>query len=243
MEILVNQGKLFIHLNLIIFDILLKILTIRNARRRPVTISYKEESEESDSDDYLDKEEVEEKEEEPLDTSETIEKVLNRRQGKKGVVGNSTTIYAIEDKGDPNVDCEINEKETQYLIKWKGWSHIHNTWESMNSLQAQKVKGLKKIDNFVKREDSICAWRDQMTPEDSEYYECQLELQQDLLKSYNIAERIIGMYPLYYNYTICSRLFYLFFNKTNYVDLYFITLIQSFLVSCIYLYILRGIQK
>lgn len=162
-----------------------------------MAVSYKEESEKSDSDDYLEKEEVEEKEE-PPDTSETIEKVLSRRQGKKGVVGGITTVYAVEDKGDPNVECEPNEKETQYLIKWKGWSHIHNTWESMNSLQAQNVKGLKKIDNFVKREDSICAWRDLMTPEDSEYYECQLELQQDLLKSYNIAERIIGMYIILY---------------------------------------------
>ncbi|KAE9532430.1 hypothetical protein AGLY_010053 [Aphis glycines] len=163
----------------------------RNARRRPQTVSYKEESEKSDSDDYLEREEVEEKEE-PPDTSETIEKVLARRQGKIGVVGNITTMYAIEEKGDPNTDCDPNEKETQFLIKWKGWSHIHNTWESMNSLLAQKVKGLKKIDNFVKREDSVGAWRNQMTPEDSEYYECQLELQQDLLKSYNIVERIIG---------------------------------------------------
>lgn len=164
----------------------------RNARRRPVAVSYKEESEKSDSDDYLEREEVEEKEE-PPDTSETIEKVLARRQGKRGVVGGITTFYAVEDNGDPNVECEPSEKETQYLIKWKGWSHIHNTWESMNSLQAQKVKGLKKIDNFVKREDSINAWRNLMTPEDSEYYECQLELQQDLLKSYNTVERIIGI--------------------------------------------------
>jgi len=45
----------------------------------------------------------------------------------------------------------------------------------------------------VKCEDSVGAWCNQMTPEDYEYYECQLELQQDLLKSYNIVERIIGI--------------------------------------------------
>ncbi|XP_050542494.1 chromodomain-helicase-DNA-binding protein 1 isoform X2 [Daktulosphaira vitifoliae] len=163
----------------------------RNARRRPNAVSYKEESEKSDSDDYLEKEEVEEKEEEP-DNSETIEKVLSQRLGKKGVIGNITTMYAVENNGDPNIDCFPEEKETQYLIKWKGWSHIHNTWESIDSLQNQKVKGLKKIDNFIKRENSLNAWRDQMSPEDFEYYECQLELQQDLLKSYNTVERIIG---------------------------------------------------
>jgi len=40
----------------------------------------------------LEREEVKEKEE-PPDTSETIEKVLARRQGKIGVVGNITTIF------------------------------------------------------------------------------------------------------------------------------------------------------
>jgi len=141
----------------------------------------------------LEREEVEEKEE-LSDTYETIEKVLARRQGKIGAVGNITTIYAIEEKGDPNIDCDPNEKETQFLIKWKGWSHIHNTWESMNSLLDQEIKGLKKIDNFVIRENSVEAWCNQMTLEDSEYYECQLELQQDLFKSYNIVERIIGIH-------------------------------------------------
>lgn len=187
------------------------IIFSRNARRRPVAVSYKEESEKSDSDDYLEKEEVEEKDE--PDTSETIEKVLAFRQGKKGVVGDITTMYAIEEKGDFNVECEPDEKETQYLIKWKGWSHIHNTWESMDSLQAQKVKGLKKIDNFVKREDSINAWRDLMTPEDSEYYECQLELQQDLLKSYNTVERIIGINIMVKHYILIKMTFnYIIYN-------------------------------
>lgn len=191
MKIMVNLGKLFINLTCGLK--LICIYFLRNARRRPMAVSYKEESEKSDSDDYLEREEVEEKEEEPPDTSETIEKVLARRLGKKGVVGGITTVYAVENNGDPNTECESNDKEIQYLIKWKGWSHIHNTWESMNSLQSQKVKGLKKIDNFVKREDSITFVCDRMTPEELEYYECQQELLQDLLKSYNTVERIIGI--------------------------------------------------
>ncbi|XP_008485471.1 chromodomain-helicase-DNA-binding protein 1-like, partial [Diaphorina citri] len=53
------------------------------------------------------------------------------------------------------------------------------------------VKGLKKLENFKKKEDELAFWRQHTTPEDVEYFECQLELQQELMKSYNHVERII----------------------------------------------------
>jgi chromodomain-helicase-DNA-binding protein 1 len=112
------------------------------------------------------------------------------------VTGNTTTIYAVEENGDPNKGCDpgdLGNTEVQYLIKWKGWSHIHNTWESEQSLKDQKVKGLKKLENFVKREEELAAWKHHASPEDIEYFECQLELQNELLKSYNHVERIIGI--------------------------------------------------
>lgn len=89
-------------------------------------------------------------------------------------------------------DTKPYEMEDQYLIKWKNWSHIHNTWESDNSLKEQKVKGLKKLENFIKKENEIEIWRKYAGPEDIDYFECQLELQQELLKSYNFIERIIA---------------------------------------------------
>lgn len=101
----------------------------------------------------------------------------------------------MEEKGDPNADVDSNDAdgtETQYLIKWKDWSHIHNTWESEQSLKDQKVKGMKKLENFVKKEADLAWWRRHAGPEDIDYYECQLELQQELLKSYYNVERIIG---------------------------------------------------
>lgn len=55
-----------------------------------------------------------------------------------------------------------------------------------------QVKGLKKLENFKKKEDELAFWRQHTSPEDVEYFECQLELQHDLMKSYNQVERIIG---------------------------------------------------
>lgn len=167
------------------------------SRRGAVSVSYKEVSDDdkTGSDDLVEVEWNETETTAVTDTSETIEKVLAQRIGKKGVVGNITTIYATEENGDPNEGCDVNDTENtelQFLIKWKGWSHIHNTWESEQSLKDQKVKGLKKLENFIKREDEIRFWKQHSTPEDIEYYECQLELQQELLKSYNQVERIIA---------------------------------------------------
>lgn len=136
-------------------------------------------------------------EEEEEDKSETIERVIAKRQGKRGCTGNQTTVYAIEENGgcDPNDGVDENDlenTETQYLIKWKGWSYIHNTWESENTLKEQKAKGIKKLDNFIKKGQEQEVWRRYAGPEDIDYYECQMELQNDLIKSYNYVDRIIA---------------------------------------------------
>lgn len=74
--------------------------------------------------------------------------------------GAATTLYAVEASGDPGADFEPEkeEGETQFLIKWKGWSYIHNTWESVDTLTQQKAKGMKKLENFKKKNDELNAW-------------------------------------------------------------------------------------
>lgn len=175
-------------------------------RRTAAAVSYKEasEDEKTDSEDLIDVDYDESSVlQDESDKSETIERVISRRMGKKGETGNKTTIYAMEEQNgtasDPSIENkstssskQSNDTEEQYLIKWKGWSHIHCTWESMATLVEQKVKGIKKLENYIKKENDIEAWRRHANVEDIDYYECQLELQQDLLKSYNNVERIIA---------------------------------------------------
>uniref|UniRef100_W4VRS9 Chromodomain-helicase-DNA-binding protein 1 n=1 Tax=Corethrella appendiculata TaxID=1370023 RepID=W4VRS9_9DIPT len=177
----------------------------RNAtarRKTTAAVSYKEASEndQTDSDDLIDVEYDEDTAagggDDEADKAETIERVIGRRKGKKGATGGQTTVYEVEENGDPNEkasDAGVKDEiEEQFLIKWKGWSFIHCTWESEDTLKEQKVKGIKKLENYIKREKDIEYWRKHASPEDIDYFECQQELHQELLKSYYNVERIIA---------------------------------------------------
>nr|2B2U_C Chain C, Chromodomain-helicase-DNA-binding protein 1 [Homo sapiens]2B2V_C Chain C, Chromodomain-helicase-DNA-binding protein 1 [Homo sapiens]2B2W_C Chain C, Chromodomain-helicase-DNA-binding protein 1 [Homo sapiens]2B2Y_C Chain C, Chromodomain-helicase-DNA-binding protein 1 [Homo sapiens] len=102
---------------------------------------------------------------------ETIERFMDCRIGRKGATGATTTIYAVEADGDPNAGFEKNKEpgEIQYLIKWKGWSHIHNTWETEETLKQQNVRGMKKLDNYKKKDQETKRWLKNASPEDVEY--------------------------------------------------------------------------
>uniref|UniRef100_A0A8C5HU47 DNA helicase n=1 Tax=Gouania willdenowi TaxID=441366 RepID=A0A8C5HU47_GOUWI len=163
-------------------------------RQATVNISYKEDEElKTDSDDLLEVlgEDVPQPEE---DEFETLERVMDSRIGRKKATGSATTVYAIEADGDPNANF-IPTKEAgdvQYLIKWKNWAHIHNTWETEETLKLQNVKGMKKLENFKKKDQEKKKWLKAASPEDIEYFNCQQELMDDLHSQYQLVERIIG---------------------------------------------------
>ncbi|XP_062610883.1 chromodomain-helicase-DNA-binding protein 1-like isoform X1 [Saccostrea cucullata] len=158
-------------------------------------VSYKEDSDDqTDSDDLIEVTQDQQEGEEEEDNKEIIEKVLDDRIGRSTATGSKTTIYNVQDNGDPNdgVNPASEETEKQFLIKWKNWAHIHNTWESYKTLKEQKVHGLKKLDNYVKKQEEIREWKEQASPEDIDYFECQQEMVQELYQQHMHVERIIA---------------------------------------------------
>ncbi|XP_038131889.1 chromodomain-helicase-DNA-binding protein 1 isoform X3 [Cyprinodon tularosa] len=163
-------------------------------RQATVNVSYKEADEmNTDSDDLVEVlgEDVPLPEEEEF---ETIERVMESRLGRKRATGSATTVYAVEADGDPNANFDPSKEagEVQYLIKWKNWAHIHNTWETEETLKLQNVRGMKKLENFKKKEQEKRKWLKAASPEDREYFNCQEELMDDLHSQYRLVERILG---------------------------------------------------
>ena len=169
----------------------------KSARVRKTT-KYREEETSHESDiasDFDPKESVETAADE--EDLETIEFVLDHRLGKVGATGNSTMYWAVKDNGDPNESLETSETEQQYLIKWKGWSHINNTWESQASVDAKKkgsleVKGIRRLINYQQKLSDFNSWRKRANPEDIEYQEIEIELGRQMLVSYTEIERIFS---------------------------------------------------
>jgi chromodomain-helicase-DNA-binding protein 1 len=87
------------------------------------------------------------------------------------------------------MDHRLNAKDhntTEFLIRWRGQSHLHNTWESLDSLQ--HYKGFKKVENYVKANLVVGAGGDF---EDEESRLEKREMNQILLEDYITVERVI----------------------------------------------------
>ena len=128
---------------------------------------------------------------------ETIEAVMDYRRGKVGATGDITMYWTVRNEGDPNETLETEDTEDQFYIKWKGWSHINNTWESQQSLDAKKkgaseVKGIRRLYNYQQKISEYNSWKKFANPEDVEYQEIELEMKRQLLWSYVEIERIIN---------------------------------------------------
>lgn len=54
------------------------------------------------------------------------------------------------------------------------------------------ITGLKKLDNYVRRQEEQSQWEASANAEDIEFFRCQEQLQEQLLTQYTQVERVIG---------------------------------------------------
>ncbi|KAI9176009.1 ATP-dependent DNA helicase Hrp3 [Blastocladiella emersonii ATCC 22665] len=111
----------------------------------------------------------------PVDEGPTIEQVLDHR--------------VIHAKGDDGLIDETVPPVTEYLVKWKNKSHLHNTWHAEPALKG--LKGIKKLNNYVKLL-ALDTHRDDLEDDELEQRNIDLELRRNLLEEYKQVERVLG---------------------------------------------------
>uniref|UniRef100_A0A1I7U6U6 Chromodomain-helicase-DNA-binding protein 1 n=1 Tax=Caenorhabditis tropicalis TaxID=1561998 RepID=A0A1I7U6U6_9PELO len=153
---------------------------------------------EKNSDDDIDDDDVLEWDEGPAEPvegptviTETVEKIIKWRRGIPGATGSATTCYNVAEKGDPN-EGDGEKTEKQYFVKWTGWSHLHNTWESEASLTVMNAKGIKKVQNYVKKQKEVEMWKRSADKEYIEFYECEQQMAEELCEEYKKVERVVA---------------------------------------------------
>lgn len=78
----------------------------------------------------------------------------------------------------------------EYLVKWAGWAHIHNTWCTKDYLKT--FRGFKKILNYEKLVEEDEYLRSISSPEELEYLNIQAEERRTLHRKWLQVDRVVA---------------------------------------------------
>jgi len=146
-------------------------MSMRNVPRKQY---FDHSSEEEEEEDYDEDEEMDAPPEPEVPEGDVIEKIVDYRN------------VDIED-----MDYEDNTLVVrEYLVKWKGWAHIHNTWCTKDYLKT--FKGFKKVLNYEKLVEEDEHLRSIATAEDLEYLNIQAEERRTLHRKWLQVDRVVA---------------------------------------------------
>ncbi|KAH8549068.1 SNF2 family N-terminal domain-containing protein [Umbelopsis sp. PMI_123] len=89
---------------------------------------------------------------------------------------------------------DIPERNLEFLVKWKGYAHIHNTWSTYDYLQ--DFKGFRKLENYIRNsvlEDKAFRRNPETTMEDIEIRDINLERHRQEIETWKQVDRVIAM--------------------------------------------------
>ncbi|KAK4789616.1 hypothetical protein SAY86_016920 [Trapa natans] len=161
---------------------------VRTSSRSVRKVSYVESDESDDADETkkkkVQKDEVEEEE------GDSIEKVLWHQPMGMADECLRNNRPAVPVLLSHLFDCELDWNDMEFLIKWKGLSHLHCQWKSLANLQ--NLSGFKKVLNYTKKVMEDVKYRMSVSREEIEANDVSKEMDLDLIKQYTQAERIIA---------------------------------------------------
>ncbi|XP_031401570.1 protein CHROMATIN REMODELING 5 isoform X2 [Punica granatum] len=161
---------------------------VRTSSRSVRKVSYVESDESEDVDEA--KKKKSQKEEVEEDEGDSIEKVLWHQP-----MGMAEEALRNNRPAEPVLlshlfDTEPDLDDMEFLIKWKGQSHLHCQWKSLADLQ--NLSGFKKVLNYTKKVMEDVKFRMSVSREEIEVNDVSKEMDLDLIKQYSQVERIIA---------------------------------------------------
>lgn len=162
---------------------------LRTSSRRSVRkVSYAESEESEEIDDS--KQKKSQKEEPEEEDCDSIEKVLWHQP--KGM---AEEAIRNNKSADPMLlshlyDSVPDWNEMEFLIKWKGQSHLHCQWKSF--VELQNLSGFKKVLNYTKRVMEDVKYRKTVSREEIEVNDVSKEMDLDIIKLNSQVERVIA---------------------------------------------------
>ncbi|GFZ20725.1 chromatin remodeling 5 [Actinidia rufa] len=161
---------------------------VRTSCRSVRKVSYVE-SEESEEFDES-KKKKSQKEEIEEEDGDSIEKVLWHQP-----MGTSEEAKRNNKSTEPMLlshlfDSEPDWNEIEFLIKWKGQSHLHCQWKSFSELQ--NLSGFKKVINYTKKVMEEVRYRKSVSREEIEVNDVSKEMDLDIIKQNSQVERLIA---------------------------------------------------
>ncbi|KAL1216926.1 Protein CHROMATIN REMODELING 5 [Cardamine amara subsp. amara] len=161
---------------------------VRSSTRSVRKVSYVESEDSEDIDDG--KSQKNQKDDIEEEDADVIEKVLwHQPKGiNEGVhINSKSTVPVLSSR---LFDSEPDWNEIEFLIKWKGQSHLHCQWKSLSDLQ--NLSGFKKVLNYTKKVTEEFRYRTALSREEIEVHDVSKEMDLDIIKQNSQVERIIA---------------------------------------------------